>query len=41
LTYTSLGDSKGPAGVVQIIDDAGDLKLLKVPSVASLLAKKK
>jgi branched-chain amino acid transport system substrate-binding protein len=40
ITYTSLGDSKGPAGVVQIIDDAGNLKLLKVPTVASLLKKK-
>jgi branched-chain amino acid transport system substrate-binding protein len=41
LTYTSLGDTKGPAGVVQIIDDTGKLKLLPVPTVSSLLGKKK
>jgi ABC-type branched-subunit amino acid transport system substrate-binding protein len=36
LTYTSEGDVKGPCGVIQISDDKGTLKFLKIPSVKSL-----
>jgi ABC-type branched-subunit amino acid transport system substrate-binding protein len=41
LEFTADGDAKGRAGVVQIVDDQGTVKLLPIPSVASLLGKKK
>jgi hypothetical protein len=41
LKFTSTGDATGPAGVVEISDDKGGVKSVPVPTVASLLGKKK
>ena len=41
MTFTSDGDVKGPSGIDQITDDKGTLKFLKIPTVQSLLGKKK
>jgi branched-chain amino acid transport system substrate-binding protein len=37
LTFDKIGESKGPCGVVEITDGNGDVKLLTVPTVKSLL----
>jgi branched-chain amino acid transport system substrate-binding protein len=39
LTFDKIGESKGPCGVVEITDDAGNVKLLAVPTVKGLLKK--
>jgi ABC-type branched-subunit amino acid transport system substrate-binding protein len=36
LQYLPNGDAKGPCGVVQVVDDKGTIKVLKIPTVRSL-----
>jgi branched-chain amino acid transport system substrate-binding protein len=40
LTFDKIGESKGPCGVVEITNGSGDVTLLPVPTVKSLLKKK-
>jgi branched-chain amino acid transport system substrate-binding protein len=39
LTFDKIGESKGPCGVVEVTDGSGDVKLVPVPTVKSLLKK--